>query len=107
MAPLPHVLVVAVWCARGYFGTNVEKFLAKLGISLYLATFNNQSSTMPLPFLAEVAFKGLPFGLKYWDVARVLAGIALIILVKLYSMGGSNRSERTMYSKVVMITVGC
>lgn len=60
---------------------------------------------MPLPFLADVVVKGLPLGLKWWDVTRVIAGIGLIVLIKLYSAGRANRSERTMHSKVIMITV--
>jgi NAD(P)-dependent dehydrogenase (short-subunit alcohol dehydrogenase family) len=60
---------------------------------------------MPLPFLAEVAFKGLPYGIDGWKVFQVLAVLGLLVLVKWYTRGAVNTSERQMHSKVVMITV--
>ena len=62
-------------------------------------------SKMPLPFLAEVIFNGMPFGISGYTVAKVVVLIALIAAVKWYNYGAINTAERQMHSKVVMITV--
>lgn len=60
---------------------------------------------MPIPFLADVAVKGIyaiPFVVP---VLKVLPWLVLLGVLKLYFGGGSNRSERLMASKVIMVTV--
>lgn len=60
---------------------------------------------MPLPFLAEVVFNGMPFGWNGYTVLKVIGLVFLIALVKWYSLGAVNTAERQMHSKVIMITV--
>jgi hypothetical protein len=62
-------------------------------------------STMPLPLLADVLFQGIssvPFAIP---ALKVISWIGLVIVLKFYCGGASNSSERSMHSKVVMITV--
>lgn len=75
------------------------------GDTFHVVNTSIAATKMPLPFLAEVISKGLPLGLKWWDVIQVVVGVGLIVLIKMYSGGRANRSERTMHSKVIMITV--
>jgi len=60
---------------------------------------------MPIPFLAEVIFHGLPFGISFWSVAKVGAVLFVLAATKWWCSGASNTSERQMHSKVVIITV--
>lgn len=60
---------------------------------------------MPIPFLAEVVFNGIPGGISYWSVIKGLLAITVIVAIKWYCGGASNSSERQMHSKVIMITV--
>ncbi|EEQ30749.1 hypothetical protein McanMca71_000568 [Microsporum canis] len=61
---------------------------------------------MPLPILAEGATRGLsaiPYG---YTVLKIAAGLAVITALKRYFGGATNRSDRVMHSKVVMVTGG-
>ena len=61
---------------------------------------------MPVHILGKVwedGFSWIPYG---WTLLKVLPGIAVIYLLKWYSNGAVNSSERNMHSKVVMMTVG-
>jgi NAD(P)-dependent dehydrogenase (short-subunit alcohol dehydrogenase family) len=60
---------------------------------------------MPIPFLAELVFNGIPGGISYWRVVKGLLAITVLGAIKSYSSGASNNSERQMHSKVIMITV--
>jgi hypothetical protein len=60
---------------------------------------------MPLPIVAEAFAKGLskiPFA---YTVLKTLPWLLAIYALKVYFGGRSNRSERVMHSKVVIITV--
>jgi hypothetical protein len=60
---------------------------------------------MPIPLVAEILDGGIskiPYALT---VLKTLPWLALIYLLKTYFGGASNRSERVMHSKVVMMTV--
>jgi len=70
-----------------------------------LRTTSHIEDRMPLPFLAEVLFKGMPFGIDGYNVLKVIVLVCLISLVKWYNNGAVNAAERQMHSKVVMITV--
>ncbi|KAI9745704.1 MAG: hypothetical protein M1818_001240 [Claussenomyces sp. TS43310] len=61
---------------------------------------------MPIPFLFSVANDGLPFGISIWSVVQVTVVVGFIVAVKLYCSGATNKAERKMHSKVVMITGG-
>ncbi|KAF2731161.1 NAD(P)-binding protein [Polyplosphaeria fusca] len=61
---------------------------------------------MPLPILAEVIYGGvsaIPFG---WQAVKIIPGLAVLYLLKWFFAGATNASERTMHSKVVLITGG-
>lgn len=60
---------------------------------------------MPIPFLIEAAFVGIPWLPSFWSIGKVLTLLAFIVVVKWYTRGAVNSSERNMHSKVVMITV--
>jgi hypothetical protein len=60
---------------------------------------------MPLPILAEGMFNGvssIPYAVP---LLKASAWVSAIYLLKLYFGGATNRSERLMHSKVIMITV--
>ena len=59
---------------------------------------------MPVPLLAEGFWGNLsiPYG---WTILKSLPFIFIVYLLKLYFGGAACRSERNMYSKVVMVTV--
>ncbi|KAI9837175.1 MAG: hypothetical protein M1837_003107 [Sclerophora amabilis] len=61
---------------------------------------------MPLPILAEAFAKGLSGIPHAYTVLKVLPWLVLTYLLKTYFGGASNKSERLMHSKVVMITGG-
>jgi hypothetical protein len=61
---------------------------------------------MPIPFLAEVVFNGIPGGISFWTVIKGFLAVVVLGAMKWYCRGASNTSERQMHSKVVMITVG-
>ena len=60
---------------------------------------------MPLPIIAE----GIAHGLSAIPYARTILKLAPwlvgVYFIKTYFAGAKNRSERVMYSKVVLITV--
>lgn len=60
---------------------------------------------MPLPILAEGATRGfsaIPYG---YTALKIGAGLAVITALKRYFGGATNKSDRVMHSKVVMVTV--
>jgi hypothetical protein len=60
---------------------------------------------MPVNILATASSEGLgaiPYG---WTIVKVAPVLALLYLLKWYFNGATNRSERNMHSKVVMVTV--
>ena len=61
---------------------------------------------MPIHIAAEALSKGFPNLPNWWRVLQGVAAIAAIALLKWYSTGRSNTSERNMHGKVVMITGG-
>ncbi|KAI9836571.1 MAG: hypothetical protein M1819_001203 [Sarea resinae] len=61
---------------------------------------------MPLPLLADAIFNGpssIPYG---YAILKAIPCLFLIYVLKVYFGGATNRSERVMHSKVVMITGG-
>lgn len=60
---------------------------------------------MPIPILAEVANRGITSIPYVVPTFKVLPWLALAYMMKWYFGGASNRSERLMKSKVIMITV--
>ena len=60
---------------------------------------------MPVPLLAEGFGRGIN-GIPYvWTVLKLLPGLGLLYLLKLYFSGAVCRAERLMHGKVVMVTV--
>ena len=60
---------------------------------------------MPIPLVAEILDEGLSNIPYASTVLKTLPWLALIYLLKTYFGGASNRSERVMHSKVIMMTV--
>jgi len=60
---------------------------------------------MPIPFLAELVFNGVPGGISYWSVLKGALAITIVGTIKWYFGGALNSSERQMHSKIIMITV--
>ena len=60
---------------------------------------------MPIPIISKVASDGFDAVPGLLTVLRLLPVIGIIYALKRYFGGSSNRSERLMHSKVVMITV--
>ncbi|RDL39989.1 putative retinol dehydrogenase 13 [Venustampulla echinocandica] len=61
---------------------------------------------MPLPFIAEFFWVGIPGLPSAWTTLKGLVAIAIISAVKWLCIGATNTSERKLHSKVVMITGG-
>ncbi|KAI9822809.1 MAG: hypothetical protein M1826_000388 [Phylliscum demangeonii] len=61
---------------------------------------------MPLPIIAEVIFHGLSAVPFARPALKTVPWLLLIYLLKRYFGGATNRSERLMHSKVVMMTGG-
>ena len=60
---------------------------------------------MPIPLVAEVLDGGLAKIPYAYTILKTIPWIVLIYLLKLYFGGTSNRSERVLHSKVIMMTV--
>lgn len=61
---------------------------------------------MPIPVFTSAIFEGLSSIPNAAAVLKLLPWVALLYFLKMYFQGASNRSERKMHSKVVMVTVG-
>ena len=61
---------------------------------------------MPIPFIAQAAWKGVPGLPDGWTILKAVVALTLIGMLKWYSAGASNTSERQMNGKVIMITGG-
>ncbi|KAE8450445.1 hypothetical protein EG329_006520 [Mollisiaceae sp. DMI_Dod_QoI] len=61
---------------------------------------------MPIHFLAEAVYTGIPWLPNGWTILKLTVATVVISLIKWYSMGASNTAERQMHGKVVMITGG-
>ncbi|EAS35368.1 oxidoreductase [Coccidioides immitis RS] len=61
---------------------------------------------MPLPIISHTFSNGLSSIPYAYPIAKTASGIAAIALLKRYFGGAINQSERTMHSKVIMITGG-
>jgi len=61
---------------------------------------------MPLPFIADYFWKGIPGVPDGWTMLKIISAITVVAIVKWYCMGASNTSERQMHGKVIMITGG-
>ncbi|KAE9371558.1 NAD(P)-binding protein [Stipitochalara longipes BDJ] len=61
---------------------------------------------MPLPFLGEVLWHGVPSIPSGWTILKVVLAIAVVGFIKWASIGASNTSERQMHGKIIMITGG-
>lgn len=79
-------------------------------LSLFCSSTSRQPHrlhpTMPLPFIADVLWKGVPGIPSAWTVLKVALAITFVGLIKWYSTGASNTSERQMHGKVIMMTGG-
>jgi hypothetical protein len=60
---------------------------------------------MPIPLISKVASEGIDSVPWLWTIIKILPWLAVLYALKKYFGGISNRSERLMHSKVVMITV--
>ena len=60
---------------------------------------------MPIPLLAEGFGRGITNLPYIWTILKVLAGVALVYVLKSYFGGATCRAERVMHGKVVMVTV--
>jgi NAD(P)-dependent dehydrogenase (short-subunit alcohol dehydrogenase family) len=64
---------------------------------------------MPIYFAKEAIWGGiswLPTPPDGWTLLKLAIGITTVVLLKWYSSGASNTSERQMHGKVIMITGG-
>jgi NAD(P)-dependent dehydrogenase (short-subunit alcohol dehydrogenase family) len=61
---------------------------------------------MVLPFLADYFWKGIPYLPAPFTVLKFAAVIAVIALIKWYTLGKVNTSERQMHGKVIIMTGG-
>jgi NAD(P)-dependent dehydrogenase (short-subunit alcohol dehydrogenase family) len=61
---------------------------------------------MPIHIAAEAVYNGFPNAPSWWTIVRVVLGFGIVALVKWYSMGRPNTSERNLHGKVVMVTGG-
>ncbi|KAI1201706.1 short chain dehydrogenase/ reductase [Nemania serpens] len=66
---------------------------------------------MPLPFLYETIVNGAPgwvpdWARDPWSFTKVVAVVVALYLVKIYTSGATNRADRSMHGRVVMITGG-
>ncbi|KAI3318306.1 short chain dehydrogenase/ reductase [Xylariaceae sp. AK1471] len=66
---------------------------------------------MPLPFLYDTVVNGLPrwfpeWAKDPWTLSKVGAVVVVFYLIKIYCSGATNRSDRSMHGKVVMVTGG-
>ncbi|KAI8624546.1 hypothetical protein F5Y19DRAFT_480567 [Xylariaceae sp. FL1651] len=66
---------------------------------------------MPLPFIFDTIINGLPgwvpdWARNPWIVLQVVAVLGTLYLIKIYSSGATNHSDRAMHGRVVMVTGG-
>ncbi|KAH6676367.1 hypothetical protein B0J14DRAFT_651789 [Halenospora varia] len=61
---------------------------------------------MPLPFIADVIWKGVPGLPSAWNTLKGILAIAILAVIKWYFAGTANTSERKMHGKVVILTGG-
>jgi len=66
---------------------------------------------MPLPYLYSVVVNGVPewvpeWARQPWTLFQAGAVVVSIYLIKIYCSGATNRSDRAMHGRVVMITGG-
>lgn len=61
---------------------------------------------MAIHIIADTFWNGIPGLPNLWTLLKVGIVVLIIGLIKWYSMGASNTSERQMHGKVVMITGG-
>ncbi|GAP86350.1 putative retinol dehydrogenase 13 protein [Rosellinia necatrix] len=66
---------------------------------------------MPLPFLYDIIVNGAPgwvpdWAREPWALTKVVTVVVLLYLVKVYSSGATNRSDRNMHGRVIMVTGG-
>lgn len=60
---------------------------------------------MPIPLVAEILDGGLAKIPYAYTILKTVPWLALIYFLKVYFGGATNRSERVMHSKVIMMTV--
>ena len=60
---------------------------------------------MPIPLIGDLIFKGVDSVPFVYPILKVIPWLAALFLAKVWFGGASNKSERVMHSKVVMITV--
>lgn len=63
-------------------------------------------SKMPLPFIAELVWTGIPGFPSAWTILKVLVAVGIVSAIKWLCMGATNTSDRKLHSKVVLITGG-
>ncbi|TGJ83144.1 hypothetical protein E0Z10_g5634 [Xylaria hypoxylon] len=66
---------------------------------------------MPLPFLYETIVNGAPgwvpvWARDPWTLTKVFAVLVFLYLIKIYSSGATNRADKNLHGRVVMITGG-
>ena len=60
---------------------------------------------MPIPVISYIFSEGIGRIPYLWTTLKLLPCLAVIYVLKIYSGGARNTSERVMHSKIVMITV--
>ncbi|RKF75912.1 putative oxidoreductase C19A8.06 [Golovinomyces cichoracearum] len=61
---------------------------------------------MAIHIIADIIWKGIPRVSSVWNLLWTVSAIIAVGIMKWYSMGTPNTSERKMHGKVVMITGG-
>lgn len=61
---------------------------------------------MPLHIAAQGLFSGVSSIPYAWTVLKIAPWLVLLYVLKRYFNGATNTSERTMHSKVIMMTGG-
>jgi hypothetical protein len=62
-------------------------------------------AAMPLHIAAQGLFSGISSIPYAWTVLKIAPWLVLLYVLKRYFNGATNTSERTMHSKVIMMTV--
>ena len=79
--------------------------LLPLILTEILTRIDHGAVDMPLPLIADILFKGIDSVPFVYPILKTVPWLMALFLTKLWFGGASNKSERLMHSKVIMITV--
>lgn len=94
-----------IWRRLGSLQVQVLLPVPQTNVPLTLST-GTSTATMPVHFLADYFWKGIPGLPGPLTVLKVVAVLGVLGLVKWYCAGAANTSERQMHGKVIMVTGG-